>query len=396
VIVVTDLLIYVPGLPKVETNTGEAVADVVAASLDRTRPGPYRAVASTATAPRALRVTKSVLGPDDKPVLDVFELDYRSRMERLAPTGTTGVVDSVALTIRACAKLTKAYFRVAKSKRAKLQLTLALVATLALVFSTVVALVALAGSAGLLKGVAPSTSTTHTVAAAVGGGTLITWAALRRWLLAVADDVRTALRYLNADRHRDTITQTLDDAVDGLLDSGWTGKIHVLAYSFGSLVAVDALCPAADGGSPGLDRLRGAVTSLTTVGCPADAVRLFYPNYFAGRHCRVAHLPWNNVFNAADVFGSNLGDKDDHSEAAEGATDRFPGAKLTSVRYTREELSVVNVLALKGFRTHAGYWDAPDNASCFDRLVSTWVPVDLHVPAQAVPARAAKKAPVKH
>lgn len=391
------LLIYIPGLPKSAANSGETVADVIAASLDRTRPGKYRATASKASAPRGLRVTKAVLGPGEKTVLDVFELDYRSRMERTdtATSGATGAIVSAGLTIRAFLKLIPAYTRGAKNKRAKVQLTLAIVATVALLVSTLIAVFALASAAGWLdwlpKGVqdiATTDSNPGRIATQAAGGTAVAWAAARRWLLAVGHDVRQALRYLNADRHRETVTQTLDDAVDGLLDSGWTGTIHVLGYSYGSLVAVDALLPAGDSHPRGEDRVRDAIASLTTIGCPVDAVRLFYPTYFDdGRRSRVDGLPWRNVFIPADVFGSNLNDKDDLAQGTPSLAKKFAGAEMTCLRYTEEELSVLNVLTLTGFRTHAGYWSTPDEASCFDRLVGTWVPVVL--PEEALPSQAA-------
>jgi hypothetical protein len=390
------VLIYVPGLEKTAANTGEAVADVIAASLDRTRPGKYRAATTKGAAPRGLRVSKGVLGPGDKPVLDVFELDYLSRMERAdsAPAGSTGAIISAALTLRAFGKLFPAYFRGAKNKRAKIQLTLAIVATLALTFSTLVAVGALAGAAGWLdwlpKGVRNlgwTDSNAGRVATQVTGGTAVAWLAARRWLLAVAHDVRQALRYLNADRHRDTVTQTLDDAIDGLLDSDWTGTIHVLGYSFGSLVALDALFRVDDDASPADDRVRDGVSSLTTIGCPVDAVRLFYPTYFAGRRSRVKGLPWRNVFIPADVFGSNLNDKDDLADGSPASAHLFPGAKVTCVRYTDDRLSLFNVFALTGFRMHGGYWGTPDEASCFDKLAGAWVPIDV---VDAVPPQRAK------
>jgi hypothetical protein len=396
------LLIYVPGLPKSATNSGEAVADVIAAALDRTRPGKYRSTASKRTAPRGLRVTKAVLGPGDVPVLDVFELDYRSRMEQAdtASSATTGAIVSAALTLRAFGKLIPACTRGAKNKRAKVQLMLAVVATVAMLVTTLVAVFALASAAGWLdwlpdrvKSLGSTDSNPGRVTTQFAGVTAVAWAATRRWLLAVAHDVRQALRYLNADRHRETVTQTLDDAVDGLLDSGWTGKIHVLGYSYGSLIAVDALLPA---GQPrDNDRMRDAVASLTTIGCPVDAVRLFYPTYFDNdRQSRVEGLRWRNVFIPADVFASNLNDKDDLTQGIPTMAAKFAGADMKCLRYTEEQLSLLNLLVLTGFRSHAGYWSAPEEASCFDQLVGAWVPVvlpDSAVPApRGAPAKAAK------
>lgn len=79
--------------------------------------------------------------------------------------------------------------------------------------------------------------------------------------------------------------------------------IHVLGYSFGGIVALDVLCPGE--GSATSQRL-SRVRSPVTVGCPADFVRLYYPEYFRGRRQMVEVATWTNLFIPADVLGSNF------------------------------------------------------------------------------------------
>ena len=93
------------------------------------------------------------------------------------------------------------------------------------------------------------------------------------------------------------------------------------------------------------------------------------------------------MFIAADVFGSNLKDRDDLAQGSPALAAAFAGADLTCLRYTDEQLSLLNLLTLTGFRMHGGYWGAPDEASCFDRLAGAWVPIDV---SAAVPRPRAK------
>lgn len=405
-----DLLIYVPALPRFPANTGEVVADVVAATLDIQRDGHYRAATSRATAPRALRVAKSVLGPDDKPVLDVLELDYRERMVQANATSAgagamPGAIASFGWSLRALLKLVAASRRKAKSKRAKLQLLLGVGATAALVLVTLGALAAQAGLLQWLPQGIKDLGTAEAEPAGVAGGAAgayaAFWFAFRKKLRVVADHMRETMRYLHGDRHHDTVTRTLDEAIDGLLDSGWKGRIHVLGYSFGSLVAIDALLP------PGTvperaDRIAATVETLTTVGCPADAVTLFYPDYVQGRASRKPALTWRNVFIPADVFGSNFAEKNDERPAtAEQVLEQFAGVVPICCSYTTEKMSLLNILGAKGFRMHGGYWGAPTEDSCFTLLVDAWVPpqvveLDAVMPAQrttsANPAKPKAKA----
>jgi hypothetical protein len=139
--------------------------------------------------------------------------------------------------------------------------------------------------------------------AAVVGSTV-----LRRGALALAATVRLLIDYTrNSERIRDTVCLTVDDAIAGLRDNGWHGKIHLLGYSFGSLLLHDAALP-----HPNAQKRTepfDATASLVTVGCPLDVVRLYYPKYTEGREARNATLKWKNIYNAADVLGSNLSNK---------------------------------------------------------------------------------------
>ena len=173
----------------------------------------------------------------------------------------------------------------------------------------------------------------------------------------------------NDDRHSDTVTLTVDLALDGLRDTGWTGPVHLLGYSFGSLVLFDAMFPRATSHRSG-DPV-ASVRSLTTIGCPLDAVRLFRPRYADTRAARAAGTPWRNVFIATDVFGSNLRNGDDVQGGSQTSIDIIDVDPI-SIRYLDERLSWGTVLRLRGFRSHAGYWGGPDEGSCFDGLVDHW------------------------
>lgn len=59
------------------------------------------------------------------------------------------------------------------------------------------------------------------------------WAVWRTRLPAIAAAVQRITDYLDEERHRETVTLTLAEAVDGLHDNGWPGAVHILGYSFG-------------------------------------------------------------------------------------------------------------------------------------------------------------------
>jgi hypothetical protein len=371
------VLLYLPGLGHFPRNTAEGVADVIARTLDRRRAGRYRSVDSTAAAPTGLRVGKTVVGPDGEPLLEVYEVDFRHRLEDLdpltaQPTLPPGVTGAAWDSVQSLRLLLPALRRPAKCAKAKIQLLMGLLAAILLLMVAAVSLVAALTAMGLVDSLGWLAKGNTDRVVAIGGGVTVAgiWTKARPGLLAMAGMLHRLLRYFKEDRHRATVTQTVDDAVDGLLDDGWTAPLHVLGYSFGSLVAFDFLFPPA--GGP--DRLGAAVASLTTVGCPLDTMRLYFPDYLGRRTPRAPGIPWRNVFIPADVLGSTFDDGEDVEAGSAAVMHAATGVAVESIRYTNEKLDLLGIVRGKGFRTHGGYWDHPDNASCFDLLVDLWVP----------------------
>jgi hypothetical protein len=379
-----SVLIFAPGLVRYPANSAGVVADVLAATLDRKRRGRYLAETSVETAPRGLRLGKTILSPEGTAVLEVFELDYRERLDAMEAEGggstPPGILRAAGYSLKGLRLLIGALLgrRRAKSGMAKTQLLLGLVATVALLVSAVAAVIAGLAAMDLLTwlpswltGWFPDGIDASTVAVGSATGITLVWVTARKALLKLAESTRKSLQYLDGHRYRDTVTQTLEEAIDGLLDDGWTGPFHLLGYSFGSLVAIDALFP--ESAPPaGIDRMGSAVKTLTTIGSPADAVRLYFPDYYPRTFARAPQLAWTNVFNAADVFGSNFHDGSDQVRA-ESPLD-FGGVTPTSLRYTNEKLSLGAVLKGRGFKTHCGYWDTPGRANCMDLVMDVWVP----------------------
>jgi hypothetical protein len=382
------LLIYCPGIGVGSRNTADGVAEVIAAVIDRHSQGTFHATPTVGlSAPRGLVVGKSVVEDQSQtPVLHVFELDYRRRLiaatGKATPPVSPGAVQSSMYAVVGLMVLLGALVRPAKGAMAKLQLLLGLVAVSALVLAAVVSVVTWLTAAGLFDsrwldgvlGLDPSQA-----ALATSAVTIVLWTAARRRLLAIATTVQRLMRYMSEPRHQATVAQTIDDALDGLQDNGWTGPVHLLAYSFGSLVAVDSLFPPQSGLRPN-ERVRLAVATLTTIGCPVDIVRLFRPKYFADRpSARIAgSCTWTYVYNAKDLFASSFADHGD--TPGTGKPIELGGRQPRSLPYGSQRLGVLDLLAVRGFSAHDGYWGGWDEASCFDDLVDQWRPAPTSTP----------------
>src|SRR5688572_16904930 len=105
-------LIYVPGLSRDRSNTGEAVAASICAAADL-RAGRF-SVGTASPAPEGLRATGAIVNGEGKRLLDVYELDFRRTFEvldqdRKGEEVVVGVVSALYFAARASFVWTKAF-----------------------------------------------------------------------------------------------------------------------------------------------------------------------------------------------------------------------------------------------------------------------------------------------
>jgi hypothetical protein len=144
-------------------------------------------------------------------------------------------------------------------------------------------------------------------------------------------------------------------------------RVNMLAYSFGSLIALDTLFPK---GFETPERVR-TIHSLVTIGSPFDFVHMIWPRYFASR-TPLPDLVWYNIYSPEDVLSSNFRSHSKSQSARAGdveppsADKRLADAQWlmppTNIKYTLrntdDELSIWDVIFLFGFRNHNKYWEA--------------------------------------
>ncbi len=153
-------------------------------------------------------------------------------------------------------------------------------------------------------------------------------------------------------------------------------QVCVVAYSFGSLVALDILFPHSRPGA----RV-GTVKSLVTIGCPFDLVRTYWPEYFTRRNRQPgAPKQWINIYAPLDVFGSNFRDDNEAAAAEQGiavggknAETVVPTGNIAyDIGLQTRQLSLFDIFAAKGITIHSLYWTGDDTpeVSCFDHLAA--------------------------
>jgi hypothetical protein len=191
-----------------------------------------------------------------------------------------------------------------------------------------------------------------------------------------------AIDYISLSERQNVIAGQLADLLEHIAEKGTYRHIHIVAFSFGSIIAIDNLFPS--GSQPGARY--NLIHSLVTIGCPFDLVRLYWPNYFKDRHA-LPGIPqkWFNIYSPVDVLSSNFRD-DAKQERAEKSVNLAADAPLNppeNVIYTGgvnpNNLEILDWINLLGFRTHGMYWRAEEEAelSCFSVMTSKMYEGDL-------------------
>jgi hypothetical protein len=193
----------------------------------------------------------------------------------------------------------------------------------------------------------------------------------RRRLNDLATQALGAVRYLAMGEGRDAEVGRLYELIEYLSERGYK-SIDLVAYSFGSIVALDAIYPASGAEPP--RRVVENVGKLVTIGCPAKTVGTFWPHFWEGRATAWNHT-WINVYSPYDVLSSRLTTAPPANDRSAPAgvdpkiwlTPKDPGAPVPQPTSelvfnsgpSTADMSPGQQVLLGGLRAHANYWDRP-------------------------------------
>lgn len=176
----------------------------------------------------------------------------------------------------------------------------------------------------------------------LGGAQLLTGKRVRAEIEDLAWDPSMVGEYLDNEYKREEILSEIDNALEAIAESS-TGyrRVILLAYSFGSVVALEATLARADVAP----RVRKHVKTLVTIGCPYDFVTTYWPDFF--RFSPRWSTEWINAYTEADVLGSRFGrSRKGEQVVVPDIEFEFPEARKVPPKLSR-------LMSLRGFFVHA-------------------------------------------
>jgi hypothetical protein len=186
----------------------------------------------------------------------------------------------------------------------------------------------------------------------------------RQMLNAAAVDWAASALYVMPSPVRARIGGQVRKVIGEVSSGRQDGKVHLLSYSFGAIVALDSVFPKT---STGLQGLR--IGRLFTVGCPFDFLRLFHRRYFEDRVSgRISR--WINIYVPSDILGSNFRRDNEPGPAQLAIGGSIP---QNVVHNPEESLAAFSIFRLSAFRAHEAYWGGEGEPNCFSIVVQELV-----------------------
>lgn len=182
--------------------------------------------------------------------------------------------------------------------------------------------------------------------------------------------------YVRLGDQRQQMIGELEILCDELSKTTKYPTVRIVGYSFGAIVAIDALFPTT--GPP-----TGAfqsVKTLVTIGAPYDFVKAIRSNWRSARHSASNPPDWVNIYAPTDILGSNFRNDSGQGPAERGvelvASSAIDGQaqiepETNLVWDLGVDLSFSNLVMLNGFTNHGKYWGDDDETdhNVFDDLI---------------------------
>ncbi|MGV1013278.1 MAG: hypothetical protein ACOYBS_12610 [Flavobacterium sp.] len=187
-------------------------------------------------------------------------------------------------------------------------------------------------------------------------------------LTKVAAEFSTIDNYIQYGGQAQIIQGNLDALIECIVENEENPTIHLHTYSFGSVIALDALFPI--GNEPSAN-IQNNIKLLVTIGAPYEFINNYYPKFYKKRINKMSEkIEWINVYSTMDAFASNFRKDNKVGEAKYGIMGRKEvPINLNYEIARREKYNLFSFLTLKHITMHQSYWDDSKSGQSCTRLI---------------------------
>ncbi len=192
-------------------------------------------------------------------------------------------------------------------------------------------------------------------------------------LSTMASEYLAANQYLSFGEQRLLIMGKLSRLIEVVAEEEGEAEldIEIHAYSFGTVLAVDAVFPYESEASR---RIQTKLTRLLTIGFPFDFIEIYWRNYFSERNVSGLSLKaWDNVNCDMDVLSSKFSNRPVKQKKfidSDAFWKRFDDIDVLYNIVNPKQVSFMQYILLYGLRAHQMYWDKHvDAKSCLFKVV---------------------------
>jgi hypothetical protein len=190
----------------------------------------------------------------------------------------------------------------------------------------------------------------------------------RTFVTTLATEFACVDNYIEYGEQSQIIHGNLDLLIEYIAETEKDSKIHIHAYSFGSILALDLLFPIGNMPSSNSKKL---IELLVTIGTPYEFVKAYYPRFYDNRNLDLQdNLKWINVYSISDALATNF-----RKDAVIGNSEHgIKNATLKPININYEiapvqPFSIINFLTLYHLKIHQHYWDVSTQGQSCMRMV---------------------------
>lgn len=175
-----------------------------------------------------------------------------------------------------------------------------------------------------------------------------------------------ANQYLSVGTNKLLIMGKLNRLIEVISEEDKDVTIEVHAYSFGSVLAIDAIFPYTTEPS---ERIKKNITKLVTIGCPFNFIDIYWSNYFSDRkYTELSLTKWQNINSDLDVLSTRFDAFPVKRKAfisSDQFWEKFSAVDITYNMVNPKQVSYIQMFLFYGLKAHSNYWDKHvDAISC--------------------------------